>query len=124
MDLSNDPELDGKYLGTITSDFIKVSDTLKEAAYQLKVRKISEYPIFPISKNPMKIGQLLLGQKEAELKWNVNFSFLENLISMEIIHEDKVDEFLKTYKDPEEFACLLVIDKAFMNFLYIPYPVD
>ncbi len=124
MDDGNDPELDGKYLGTITSDFIKVSDTLKEAAYQLKVRGISDYPIFPISKNTMQIGQLLLGQHEAGLKWNINFSYLENLISHEIIHEDKAEEFLKTYKDPEEFACLLVIDDEFMNFLYIPYPED
>ena len=124
MDLSNDPELDGKYLGTITSDFIKISDTLKEASYQLRVRKISEHPIFVISKEPIKIGQLLLAKKEADLKWDFYFSFLENIVSLEIVSEDKIDEFLKIYKDPEEFACVLVVDKDFMNFIYIPYPVD
>ena len=124
MEISNDPELDGKYLGTITSDFIKISDTLKEAAYQLRVRKISDYPIFPISKEAVPIGQLLLGKKEADLKWDFYFSLLENIVANEIVHGEKVDEFLKTYKNPDEFACLLVIDKDFMNFLYVPYPVD
>ena len=28
----NDPELNGKYLGTITSDFVKISDVLKDAS--------------------------------------------------------------------------------------------
>jgi hypothetical protein len=32
----NDPELNGKYLGTISEDFIKVADTLKEASYQIR----------------------------------------------------------------------------------------
>ena len=31
MDYSNDPELNNKYLGTITKDFATASDTRKEA---------------------------------------------------------------------------------------------
>ncbi len=41
--MQNDPELDGKYLGTISQDFVIVSDTLKEASYQIRKRKFSEY---------------------------------------------------------------------------------
>lgn len=124
MDFSNDPELDGKYLGTITGDFIKITDTLKEASYQLRVRKISDHPIFPISKQFLKVGQLLIGKDEADLQWNFNFSFLENIVGYDIVEEDKIEDFLSTYKDPDEFACLLVIDNEFMNFIYIPYPED
>ena len=32
MDYFNDPELNGKYLVTITKDFVVVSDTLPEAS--------------------------------------------------------------------------------------------
>ena len=37
--MENDPELQSKakYLGTISKDFVSVSDTLKEASYQLNV---------------------------------------------------------------------------------------
>jgi len=31
MDYFNDPELNGRYLGTITKDFATASDTLKKA---------------------------------------------------------------------------------------------
>ena len=39
----NSPDLNGKYLGLISTDFIKVSDTLKEAAYQVKKRGFSDF---------------------------------------------------------------------------------
>jgi hypothetical protein len=42
----NDPELDGKYLGTISQDFVKVADTIKEASYQIRKRGFSKYPSF------------------------------------------------------------------------------
>jgi len=39
----NSPDLNGKYLGLISSDFIKVSEALKEAAYQIKKRGFSDF---------------------------------------------------------------------------------
>ena len=78
----NDPELNGKYLGTISSDFVKISDTLKEAAYQVRQRKFSEYPIFPISKEEQPIGQLFLSRKEKSIDWNYYITFCTFLIPM------------------------------------------
>lgn len=120
----NDPELDGKYLGTITSDFVKVSKFLQEAAYQLKTRQISKFPIFIINKKKSEIGQLLLPKEKHQLLWNYSFSFLENLAQIGVIKE--IENFKVYYKDPEEFACLLVIDEEnnFTRFVYIPYPED
>ena len=68
--MQNDPELSGKYLGTITRDFIIVSDILKEAAYEVKKGGFSEYPIFPISKVDIPIGNLLLAKQEMKTDWN------------------------------------------------------
>ena len=48
--MNNDPELSGKYLGTISTDFVKVADTLKEASYQIRKGGF-DYPVFAISKN-------------------------------------------------------------------------
>lgn len=118
----NDPELDGKYLGSISSDFVKIADTLKEASYAIRSRGYSDYPIFAISKIDLPIGQLLLGREDLEISWNYNASFLDEFIQREIIATDKVDEFTETYKDPDEFCCLFVVDADFTRFLYIPYP--
>ncbi|AKP52126.1 hypothetical protein [Cyclobacterium amurskyense] len=118
----NDPELNGKYLGTISSDFIKISENLKEAAYQVRKRKFSEYPIFPISKEEQPIGQLFLSRKEKAIDWNYYITYLDEFIQRKLIKEDGIEQFKASYKDPDEFCCLFVVDEEFTKFLYIPYP--
>ena len=122
--MANDPELDGKYLGTISGDFVKVADFLKEANYQIRKRNFSEYPIFPISKVQIPIGQLLYGRKDLGLSWNYYASFLEELLEREIIDSEKAEIFKNSFKDPDEFCCLFVVDEKLMSFVYIPYPED
>ncbi|NVK50345.1 MAG: hypothetical protein HWE09_11285 [Cyclobacteriaceae bacterium] len=120
----NDPELSGKYLGTITSDFVKIADVLKEAAYQVKSRGFSDYPIFPISKEKQPIGQLFLGKEEKNLEWNYYITYVDEFIQRKLIAEEALEDFKKAYKDPDEFCCLFVMDGAFTSFVYIPYPEE
>jgi hypothetical protein len=124
IDNENDPELNGKYLGTVTKDFIQVCDVLKEAAYQLKARKISDYPIFPISKVNLPVGQLLLAKEQKNTAWNYNFSFLDEFVQRGLVDKENEENFKQNYKDPEEFCCLFVVDEEFTKFMYIPYPND
>ena len=122
--LYNDPELDGKYLGSISSDFVKIADLLKEASYQIRVKGFSDFPIFPVSRIDQPVGRLLYDRAALDLKWNYYASYLDEFIQRTLIDEDKADEFRRTYKDPDEFCCLFVIDLEFTNFVFIPYPVD
>jgi len=122
--LNNDPELDGKYLGTISKDFVVVAETLKEASYEIRKRGFSDFPIFPISKADIKLGQLLIAKQELAGEWNYYTTYLDEFVQRNLIDKDKVKEFEETYKDPDEFCCLFVVDKDFTNFLYIPYPED
>lgn len=124
MDNENAPELSGKYLGTITKDFVKVCDTLKEAAYQLKVRKISEFPIFPIAKQDIAIGQMLVPKGQKGNEWVYNFSFLDEFVQRGLVDPEKQEEFKESFKNPEEFCCIFVVDLDFTNILFVPYPVD
>jgi hypothetical protein len=119
----NDPELSGKYLGTISTDFVKVADALKEASYQIRTAGF-DLPIFPISKEENPIGQLLIDKNQFQLTWNYYASFLDEFIQRELVATEKVEQFKTNYKDPDEFCCLFVIDKAFTNFVFIPYPED
>lgn len=121
--MHNDPELSGKYLGTISSDFVKVADTLKEASYQIRKAGFN-YPIFPLCKQDQPIGQPLLIPQVHATSWHYNASFLDEFIQREIIAKDKVEDFEKAYKDPDEFCCLFVIDPQFTNFVFIPFPED
>ncbi len=120
--IANDPELNGKYLGTITQDFVKVADHLKEASYMIRKRGFSDYPIFAISKLALPIGQLLIGKADLDLTWNYYASFLDEFVQRKLI--EKETEFIKYYKDADEFCCLFVVDEQFTSFIYIPYPTD
>jgi hypothetical protein len=121
--MQNDPELSGKYLGTISTDFIKVADTLKEASYQIRKAGF-DIPIFPISRENIPIGQLLMPKEKLGLDWNYYASFLDEFVQRELVGKDKIEDFKSTYKDPDEFCCLFVVDKEFTNFVFIPYPED
>jgi len=121
MKLDNEPELSGKYLGTISNDFVKVADSLKEASYQIRSRGF-EYPIFPISKIEIPIGSILFAREDLNTEWNYYASFLNEFEQRQLV--EKVQEFQDAYKDPDEFCCLFVVDESFTNFLFIPYPED
>ena len=123
MALENDPELDGKYLGTISKDFAVVSETLKEASYEIRKRDF-EYPIFVMAKAEVPVGGLLIPKGEIALSWDFRASYLEEFLQRGLIGKDRAPDFLQTYKNPDEFACIFVIDGAFTRFIYIPYPVD
>jgi hypothetical protein len=122
--MNNDPELSGKYLGTITQDFVIVSETLKEASYQIRKRGFSDYPIFPISKTGIPIGQLLIGKLELATNWNYYVTYLDEFIQRKLVDATKIEAFHSAYKNPDEFCCLFVVDDDFTSFLFIPYPED
>jgi len=121
----NSPELNGKYLGLISSDFIKVFESLKETAYQIKKRGFSDFPILVSSQRTIDIGQKLIGVNEInENKWNYHASLLEEFLQRNLIAEENKELFIQNYKDIEEFACLFVVDGQFTNFVFIPYPEE
>lgn len=122
--MNNDPELSGKYLGTITKDFVNVSENLKEASYQIRTRGFSNYPIFPISKTEIPIGQALIKVGELGNEWHYHVTYLDEFVQLDLIEKDRMNDFEKAYKDPDEFCCLFVVDAEFTNFLFVPYPED
>ena len=119
--MQNDPELSGKYLGTISQDFVKVADVLKEASYQIRKRGF-DYPIFPVCKIDQPIGQLLIDIETTHTEWNYFASFMDEFVQRNLIEHE--DDFRGAYKDPDEFCCLFVVDKQFTTFVFIPFPED
>jgi hypothetical protein len=121
----NSPDLNGKYLGIISTDFALVAEFLKEASYQIRTRGFSKYPIFAVSQNPVQIGQKLIGIHEmSQNEWHYHASMMEEFVQREIIAPENIAVFESSYKDPDEFCCLFVLDRDFASFIYIPFPED
>jgi hypothetical protein len=121
--MQNDPELSGKYLGTISQDFVKVADHLREASYQIRKAGF-DFPIFVICKDAQPVGQLLIDRLNTQTEWNYFASFLDEFVQRDLVAKDRVDDFKEAYKNPDEFCCLFVIDETFTNFVFIPFPED
>jgi hypothetical protein len=121
--MNNDPELSGKFLGTISSDFVKVADALREASYQIRKAGF-DYPVFAICKEPQPIGQLLFDPNHNSTAWYYYASFLSEFLQRGIITKDGEQDFKDAYKDPDEFCCLFVIDPELTKFVFIPFPED
>ena len=117
--MQNDPELSGKYLGTITKDFVVVADSIKEASYQIRKQGFSE---FPIAKVEIPIGQLLIPREDLNLSWNYYATYIDEFVNRKLI--ESIDEFKAAYKDPDEFCCLFVVDEKLTSFVFVPYPED
>ncbi len=120
--MQNDPELDPKQLGRISSDFVKVAENMKEASYAIRKQDFSEYPIFAMCQVEQPIGQILVEAFQSENNWHYYASFMEEFIQRGLIANEKV--FKENYKNADEFCCLFVIDREFTNFVFIPYPND
>ena len=114
--------LNGPYLGTISGDFVKVANRLQEASYIIRKQGNYSYPIFPVSKVPLSMGALMIKKGESDNQWHYYAAYLDVLVQCELIAKDKIAAFQSTYKNPNEFCCLLVVDTGFTNFVYIPYP--
>ncbi len=120
--MQNDPDLNPKQLGRISSDFVKVSESLKEASYVICKQGFSQHPIFPMCQVTQPIGQVLVDAFQTENDWHYYASFMEEFVQRGLIANEKI--FKETYKNPDEFCCLFVIDQEFTNFVFVPYPID
>jgi hypothetical protein len=124
--LHDTDQLDGRYLGTISSDFVRVADRLREVAYIIRQRGYYAYPVFIVSSTPVHLGPLLIDKEEMQNEWYYYATYLEALVQARLIAPDKQADFKNVYKNPDEFCCLLVIDlpQEIHKFISIPYPVD
>ena len=124
MDDANSPDVNRKLLGMVSTDFVKVADQLKEAAYQVRKRGFSDYPIFVVAREATEIGLLLFAPEDLANRWMYRASFLQEFVERKLVGSESVELFKENYKNPDEYCCLFVINGDFAGFVFIPYPED
>ncbi|RRB02612.1 hypothetical protein [Larkinella rosea] len=125
LDDANSPDVNRKLMSLVSTDFVKVADTLKEASYVIRKRGFTENPIFVASRRAVDVGQLLLGPKEiTDNAWTYRASLLEEFVQRKLVAEESVNDFKENYKNPDEYCCLFVVDADFAGFIFIPFPED
>jgi hypothetical protein len=93
---------------------------LSKAADAVIDQEVSDYPIFVVHQQEVSMGIPLVDKDKTKGNWSVNVSSLEEFVTKQIINNEKVENFRKTYKDPEEFLCLFVLSELGATFIFIP----
>ena len=120
---NNNIELSNEEIGMITSDFIKVSDQLKNTCKKIIEKKFSNFPVIIMSRYEVNLGTLLIDQNEIKSnKWKYFASYLEFLYSKKILND--IDIFKEKYKSHDEYCCLLTVINNNSKIIFIPYPED
>jgi hypothetical protein len=107
--LHNDVEVCRNYMKQISSGMIKGG--------------VSKYPIFVAMRGEMDIdlGLPLINRNDFDISWNFNISHLEDFVNRQLVKTEKVKDFIKAYKNPEEFMCIFVAEEEAMSFVFMPY---
>ena len=85
--------------------------------------KVSKYPIFIAvrSLTDIDLGLPIINSEELDLTWNINASHLEDFVNSNIIHQDRLEDFMKNYRDPNDFMCIFIAEEGMMSFIFMPY---
>ncbi|MDI9356518.1 MAG: hypothetical protein QM536_05780 [Chitinophagaceae bacterium] len=113
--------LDTEYIHIIEKDFLEVASSLQEASSRIRIQRISEHPIFIVSPTEVNIGILFITQEEAKTSHYYFASRLEEFVERKFIIDTQ--KFLEIYKNPEEYACLFIIntEKKYKDFIFLPF---
>jgi hypothetical protein len=84
---------------------------------------LSNFPIFILCKTPLALGENITEQlSEDDLDgYQVMASTAEELIKAHIIEAEKAKVFVASYKNPRQFACVLMVSETGSGFVYFPY---
>lgn len=109
---------------SLEKDLSFYAESIKEVAVEIMVEGISSYPIFIAHQHEVNFGEVILNRTELNTDWTIQASTLEEFIQKGIIHPDKKEMFLRSYKKPENFMCVFAIVPEGANFVYYPYPKE
>jgi hypothetical protein len=116
-------KFDEEILASLHHDLNVCRNYIRQVAQGMLKGNVSKYPIFVAirSQPDIDLGLPIINRDELELAWSVNASHLEDFVNTNIIHQDKLNIFMKNYKDPKEFMCIFVAEEGMMSFIFMPY---
>ncbi len=93
---------------------------LGEAGDIIRDQDVSKYPIFVVHQYEVDMGIPVVEKEKNGGKWNINASTLEEFVTKNIVFNDKVEEFIINFKNPDDHICLFVLSELGANFIYLP----
>ena len=97
---------------------------LRQASRTIIDQEVSSHPIFIFHLQYVEIGIELADADEIGGKWSVRASTLEEFVSKSLIEQARLEAFKGTFKDPEKYFCLFVVEPdQSAQFIFVPHVI-
>jgi predicted transcriptional regulator len=123
-DQNGKPQAPQSPLVSLQRDLRFYKEAIQEVSQDIRDAELSQYPVFIAHQHEVKIGEMILDRVELGRSWSIHASTLEELMEHQLILPSKKEHFIKQYKDPSQFMCLLVMVPQGANFVYYPYKTE
>lgn len=116
-------KFDEEILASLHNDLDTCRTYIRQVSQGMLKGQVSKYPIFVAmrTQTDIDLGLPIINREELDLTWSINASHLEDFVNTRVIREEKLAEFMKNYKDPQEFMCIFVAEEGLMSFIFMPY---
>lgn len=111
-------------LDAIRNDLRIIGSTMRSFSMHVINEDISQFPVYIASQDEVSIGKPFLSKEKDHLNWNYNVSILEEFVKRGVVSEEKLEDFLETFGDPEERACIFVVLPDQGGFVFVPYELE
>lgn len=102
----------------IDEDLQPYASLLSTAVQTIEDQGVSNYPILVVSLDDLQLGIKLFDRMTTQSKWNVNAATLELLMQLQLIDEQRVDEFRQLFHAKKPAMCLLVLMTGSGSFVF------
>ena len=112
-----------KILETLKSDLNIYDEMIKEVSAEMVAEGFTKYPVFIASSNDINFGELIIDKNDMAGTFHVFATTMEEMIDKNLILENKRNDFVKAYKDPKKFMCILLLTDTTASFIFSKYKV-
>ena len=110
-----------------TKKFLQLEEELKgfreilnRASNEMRNQDLTNYPIFVVHQQELVLGVQIVDREKTKSNWDIHASTLEEFTYKNLIRPEKLDEFKKVFKDPDDYFCIFVVSELGAQFIFLP----
>ena len=115
--------IDEELYKSLHDDLEVCRDYIRQIALGMIRGNVSRYPIFIAKRgeNDIDLGLPVINRADFDIAWNINASHLEDFVHKGIVSSERSADFIKSYKNPEMFMCVFMVEEDSASFVFMPY---
>lgn len=110
-----------KLIEELKVDLKIYDEMIKDVSSDMIAEGFTQYPVFIATEHEVKMGEMILDKNDHAATYNIYATTLEEMVDKQLVLESKKSEFIRTYKDPKKFMCIMLLTSTVASFVFVPY---